>query len=111
VQYRSKIFTTPSPIPRVIKDITLYEDTWDAKIVPKHPEMQDRVQDVEATTISSTSGWESLTVQGNLVFVNESVVDSTGRVLRVAVMPVGICGEVRSAYFSSNLTPGKKIWP
>jgi hypothetical protein len=109
--FRPIIFTATTPIPNTVMEVTLHDDTWHGKIVPNHPEMAPHLDDVEKTIESPTSIFESGTTQGNFVFVNESVRDMTNKPLRVAVKPIGKDGEVRSAYFSSNITPGVQIWP
>lgn len=109
--YRPPLFTVSTPIPNILRDVTLYEDAWQQKITVYHPEMTGHLNDVEATIQAPTRICGSGTVGGNYVFVNEGVKDATGRSLRVAVKPVGVDGEVRSAYFSSSTTPGTVIWP
>lgn len=111
-RYRHTIFTVETPIPHILKDVTLYEDTWENKIVRKHPEMEGREFDVENSIVQPTKIFKSQTVAGNIVFVNESVRDPGGRSLRVPVRPDDVTsGEVRSAYFSSEVTNvGELIW-
>jgi hypothetical protein len=109
--YRVAIFTIRSPIPNTIRDVTLHENTWSDKILLNHPEMAPHIDAIEKTIEAPTFIYESETTQGNFVFVNTLVRDTTDRPLRVAVKPIGADGEVRSAYFSSNVTPGAMIWP
>lgn len=111
-RHRHPIFTVETPIPDILKEVTLYEDVWDAHIVPNHPELAGRQIDVENSVVQPTKIFRSQTVAGNIVFVNESVKDQLGKSLRVPVRPSGITsGEVRSAYFSSEVTNvGELIW-
>jgi hypothetical protein len=91
--------------------VTLHQDTWDDKITKNRPEFIGREAEIEQTISNPTAIFESSTTTGNFVFVNAGVKDSGGRSLRVPVKPVGLDGEVRSAYHSSNLSPGVQIWP
>jgi hypothetical protein len=109
--FRRPLFTVRTPIPNTLRDVTLYEDTWRRKIEPNHPEMAGKELEVEQTLQWPTAIYASGTTVGNFVFVNDRIRDRAGRSLRVAVKPVGLDGEVRSAYHDSATPTGVRIWP
>ena len=110
-RYRLPVFTVETPIPNILKEVTLYEDVWEGHIVLNHPELEGREIDVENSVAQPTKIVQSQTVIGTVLFVNESVQDQTGRSLRVATRSSGAThGEVRSAYFSSETNVGELIW-
>lgn len=74
--------------------------------------MEGRESDVENSIAQPTKIFKNQTAGGSIVFVNESIKDQRGKSLRVPVRPAGgTGGEVRSAYFSSEVTNvGELIW-
>ena len=102
------IFDTTAPhIGRVV----LYEATWTNKIIIDHPEMVGKEQDVQTTVENPTHVIASATVPGNILLVNTCLIDPTGRSLRVPVTPRTGKHEVRSAYYSSNVSgAGRILW-
>jgi len=92
---------------KLIRAVTLYEDTWLTHILVRHPEVANRLADIEMIAAHPTSIYASTSGAGSLLFVKSGIVDQTGRSLRVAVKPAG---SISTAYFSSA-AGGSQVWP
>lgn len=73
----------------------------------RHPELNGKLDMVEATVSAPTAIYASTSVAGSFLFVRNDMVASAGRFLRVVV---GTNREVRTAYFTSA-SGGRQIWP
>ena len=108
--FRAPIFdVVPTSIPRQLRPvnrIVLHQDTWDRHIIPGHPELKGKEQDVEDVASDPSVVYSSNSMITDYLFVKSSVVDSQGRPLRVVVR----AGIVVTAYYS-KAPGGRQIWP
>ena len=109
---RKPLFSVTTPIPHVLREVVLYEDTWEHHIVAEHQEMSARVSDVQRTAEYPTVILDSFSTAGNYLFINQEILDEEGNSSRVPIKPIksGL-GLVVSAYFSGNVTSaGTLFW-
>jgi|SRR5215469_3855758 len=105
--FRPILFTIVPVGQKLVRGVTLYENTWFDHIIVGHPELIDRLEMVEMTIAVPTTIYESSSVAGSLLFYRSGMVDDAGRFLRVVV---GTDRSVKSAYFTSE-HGGKQRWP
>jgi len=96
---------------QAVSTVILTHNTWEQKILLAHPEMEGKLEDIEATLASPSVVCGGSTNPKNVIFISNDVVSPHGSPLVVIVRSEK--GEVRTASYRREYryeTPGGVLW-